>query len=271
MKSFIREKKIYCGTKYMEVDIYGYSETERSRGKRSRKEKISAPSQRNLNDKNARRYFTQLAEGNFGRGDLHVTLTYSDEFLPGSIEEAEKEAQNYLRRIKRRRVKEEVGDLKYILVTAYRSVDEEGEEKPVRVHHHILMNGGLDRDIIEDVWRKRRRKGEKEGRAIGYVNADRIQPNEQTGIAALCTYLVKNPSSKRRWTSSQNLTRPVSRTNDHRYSRKRLLQIVNEPFDGSFWEKIYPGWRIADPDYGYEQVYNEFTGWGVYLKLRKIE
>ena len=91
-RSFIREKKIYCGQDYLEVDIYSISENqlEKRKGKRSKKEKVSIPAQRNLNDKNARRTFNQLAETNFGENDYSVTLTYTKEFLPDTLEEAAK-------------------------------------------------------------------------------------------------------------------------------------------------------------------------------------
>ena len=271
MASYIREKKIYCGESYMEVDIYSYTDYRRevAKGKRSKKKKESLPAQRNLNDKNARRKLVQLGEANFGRNDISLTLTYSDDMLPGSIEEAEREVENYIRRVRRRRKKEGAEELKYILVTSYREEGLEGQEVPVRIHHHILMNKGLDRDTIEDLWRKRRRAGEEEGRSIGYANADRIQPDRNNGIAALLTYLAKNVSGKRRWTCSQNLDRPESRTNDHKYSRRRVAKTAMEPFDIDYWEKQYPGWTIADPIYDYEQKYNDYTGWSIYLKLRK--
>ena len=111
--------------------------------------------------------------------------------------------------------------LKYMIVTAYTT--KRNSETPARIHHHIIMNGGLDRDVVEDLWRKRRRKGQKKGDKIGFCNADRLQADEN-GIAALCTYLVK-----------------------------------------------YPGWTLTDDDYGVQYEYNDFTGWAVYLKLRKKE
>lgn len=264
MKTFIREKKIYCGKNYMEVDIYNYTKIQGGNG-RSKKKKESLPKQKNLNDKNARRKFVQLGEANFGKNDLSIHLTHKEEL---TLEDAEKEVHNYIERIKRRRKKEGVEPLKYMLVTAY---GENEDGNMVRVHHHILMNKGLDRDVVEDLWRKRKRKGEKEGRPIGYANADRIQPDTITGIAGLLTYLVKNPTQKRRWTCSQNLTRPESRTNDFKYSRRRIIKIVQAPFDKQLWEKLYPGWEIRDTVYGYEQTYNDFTGWSIYIKLRKKE
>lgn len=268
MRNFIREKKIYCGTEYLEVDIYPYTQNQKmKKGKRAKKKKESLLTQKNLNDKNARRKFIQIGEANFGKDDISLTLTYSDEMLPKTIEEAEKEVQNFLRRVKRARQKEGLENLKYMLVTSYR--DEEGEM--VRVHHHIMMNKGLDRDKLEGLWRKKREKGEKEGKPIGRANADRIQPDYNTGITELCSYLAKNPTQKKRWSSSQNLIRPESRTNDYKYSRRKILKIISEPLDVAYWERQYPGYTIKDKVGGYEAVYNEFTGWSLYLKLRKKE
>lgn len=273
MRSFMREKKIYCGDLYREVDIFGYTTTQAvytGRGKRSKKVKESEPKQKNLNDKNARRYLIQLGNLNFGDDPdaLHTTATYSAKNLPPTIEAAEREVSNYLRRVQYRREKEGLPPLKYILVTAY-SVGKDGE-KPTRIHHHIIMNGGLDRDVIENLWRKRRRKGQKQGDKIGFCNADRLQADEN-GIAALCNYLAKQPGGKKRWSSSQNLQRPTSRANDGRYTRRQVEKIAKERPGREFWEKKYPGWTLTDDDYGVTYEHNPVTGWSIYLKLRKKE
>ena len=278
MRSFMREKKIYCGKHYREVDIYPYTAaqlTASTRGKRSKKIKETEPKQKNLNDKNARRYFTQTANLNFGSDPeaLHVTATYSGKYLPDTVEQAEKEAEakeatNFLRRVQYRRKKEGLPPLKYMIVTAYTT--KRNSETPVRIHHHIIMNGGLDRDVVEDLWRKRRRKGQKKGDKIGFCNADRLQADEN-GIAALCTYLVKQGCGKKRGNSSHNLERPYSRTNDGKYNRRQIEKWAKEHPPREFWEKKYPGWTLTDDDYGVQYEYNDFTGWAVYLKLRKKE
>lgn len=262
-KSFIREKKIYCGKQYMEVDIYPQSQlppTNKPKG-RGKKEKVSAPKQRNLNDKNAKRYFVQLVNTNFGEGDLHVTVTYAE--VPETVEEAEKIASNFIRRISYKRKREGLDPLKYILVTEHSTG--KGSNKPVRIHHHIVMNGGLDRDAIEDLWRKPKKKGQKIGDRIGFANADRLKPDDY-GLEALARYLMKNPNGKKRWSSSQNLERPEYRNNDHKYSRRQLERIAKDEIDNQlYWKKMYPEWDMTDC----KPVYNEITGWAVYLKLRR--
>ena len=273
MRSFIREKKIFCGDHYREVDIFPYTDAQKSmsgRGRRSKKIKESPPKQKNLNDKNSRRYLVQIGELNFGADSdaLHVTATYSPKHLPETIEEAEREASNWLRRIKYARKKAGLPPLKYILVTACTTGRD--CDKPVRIHHHIIMNGGLTRDAVEELWRKPRCKGQKQGDRIGYCNADRLQADEN-GIAALCSYLVKQTGGKKRWSSSHNLKRPESRTNDGKYTRRQIEKLVRERPDRTFWEKKYPGWTLTSEDYGVRYEYNEITGWAIYLKLRKKE
>lgn len=285
-KNIIREKKIYCGKKYMEVDIYNFSlqNARASRG-RSKKEKVSLPSQKNQNEKNAKRRFIQLAETNFKNGDIYLTVTYTDENLPDTVEEGINNVKNYIRRIKREMAKQNMKNLKYMIVTEYRTAKventngleeddiqgEDREEKPIRMHHHLLISCQLSRDELEDMWRSRRKKGEKKGKKIGRANARIIQEDDSTGIYALASYLAKSPAGKRRWTCSQNLERPVQRTNDYKYSRKKIMTIIRDGIDLSFWEKQYLGWTIKDKDNGYIQSYNDFTGWSIYLKLRRKE
>ena len=143
---FYREKKIHCGDRFLEVDIIPYSSRQRIGSKRVRRRhfNITAPAQKNLNDRNARRYLTQLANTNFTDQDLHVTCTYSKESLPTTIAEAEREARNYIRRLSYRRAKEGLDPLKYILVTEYGH--KKDSDKLIRIHHHIIINGGLSRD-----------------------------------------------------------------------------------------------------------------------------
>ena len=267
--STIKCKNIKSGKEIAEVMIYPsfYNRADMPHTKKKRETK---PSQKNLNDKNARRYFTQTANLNFGSDPeaLHVTATYSGKYLPDTVEQAEQEATNFLRRVQYRRKKEGLPPLKYMIVTAYTT--KRNSETPVRIHHHIIMNGGLDRDVVEDLWRKRRRKGQKKGDKIGFCNADRLQADEN-GIAALCTYLVKQGCGKKRWNSSHNLERPYSRTNDGKYNRRQIEKWAKEHPPREFWEKKYPGWTLTDDDYGVQYEYNDFTGWAVYLKLRKKE
>ncbi len=269
MRNFMREKKIYCGKKYLEVDIIPRTiwQEKTVKGKRAKRTKESEPKQKNLNDKNSKRYITQLANGNFGKGDLHVTCTYKDKYLPETPEEAEKEVSNFFRRLNHRRKKKGLESLKYILVTEY-IMSDENEDKPIRIHHHILMNKGLSRDEVEELWSKRKKKGEKEGDTIGFINADRLQPNEN-GLEGISRYITKsrnNKKGKKRWSSSRNLIRPESIKNDYKYSKRKIEKLIKEN-DFRFWEEQYKGYRVVEAS----PVYQDLLGWSVYLKMWKKE
>lgn len=123
-KNFIREKRIYCGEEYLEVDIVAVTNMpEAGKGKRGK----SSQAQKNLNDKRSKRRFVQIANTNFGTNDFHISATYNNEHLPMSLEEAEKNVHNYLDRIKRKMKRETGEDLKYMLVTEYTPEEEEGQ------------------------------------------------------------------------------------------------------------------------------------------------
>lgn len=268
---FIREKKIDCGS-YREIDIIPRTDNaERAvKGRRGKRHRITEPKQKDLNDKNAKRYLVQLGNGNFSKGDLHVSLTYSDKYLPDSVEEAEREVNNYLRRISYRRKKLGMEPLKYILVTEFKNSKD--RTRIVRIHHHIIMNGGLSRDDVELMWTKHRINWNKSNNAeyrskieqIGFANADRLQLNEN-GIEALCKYITKEPCGKKRWSSSRNLIRPVEQPPaDYKYSRRQVENLAKSCDSGKeYFEKKYPGYNIVSvvPEW-YEE-----TGWHIYLKM----
>lgn len=261
---FIRENKITVGENYMEVDIIPRTDNaeKATKGTRSRKQKVTRPAQVNLNDKNSKRYFTQIANGNFTKKDLHVSLTYSAKYLPKSVKEAEKEVTNFLRRVSYRRKKAGLEPLKYILVTEYKQ-DKDGKFTK-RVHHHIIMNGGLSRDEIEEAWSKGR--GRKKER-IGFANTDRLQPDEN-GLQALTEYLTKDPQGKKRWSSSRNLKRPFKRSNDHKYSRRKIeAAAFSNDLGFEFFQKQYQNFYITE----IKAKHHELTGWHIYLRMWKKE
>lgn len=256
---FVRQKTIHCGKEYREVDIIPYTaeqaRKDRAGRKRAKKEKISAPKQQSLNDRNAQRYLTWLTNGNFDENDLHVTVTYQDGNLPKSIEEAERLCNNYLRRIQHARKKRGLPPLKYIKVTSH---TDSKDGTPARIHHHIIMNGGLDRDAIEKIW------------GLGYANADRLQMQDGT-LAGLTRYIAMQTGGKKRWSSSRNLIRPYATNNDSSWSNRAVDKLGREKPGREYWERKFPGWTLINDDYGKEYIYNEVTAtWSIYIKLRRI-
>lgn len=264
MKSVIRTKTYYCGKNDLEIDLFPWMEVEK-RYTRKKKEKVTIPKQKVLNDKRAKRTFCQLVKTNFGEGDLHLTLTYNAQHLPESVEDAEKEVRNYLRRIARLRKNKNLPPLKYIFLT------EQGVQSK-RIHHHVIINGGLSRDEVELLWRRPKRKGQQQGEALGDCNADRLRTDDK-GLERLASYLAKDPKGRKRWTPSQNLKKPEVSTSDTKTSRRKFMQLVLLPEDAEevrqHFEKQYPEFAVTEV----RKEWNEITcTWAVYVKLhRKTE
>ncbi|MDP4146087.1 MAG: hypothetical protein Q8936_16625 [Bacillota bacterium] len=244
-----REKRIYSG-KYLEVEIYSITKKERNM-KRKKKERESLVKQKNLNDKNAKKHLIRLINTNFSDKDLAVHLTYDNKNLPSSEEEARKDVGNFLRRLKGYRKRRGLPELKYIAVIEYKD-QEEG--KTIRIHHHIIMDGVLDRDTVESIWKK------------GRANADRLKADE-FGYEAIARYITKDPKGKKRWTQSKNLKQPVIKINDHKYSRRKVYELFKEKGNAREFEDLYPGYIYTHS----ETPINDITGTAVYIKMRKLE
>ena len=157
--------------------------------------KDNSKAQKNLNDKNARKYVERLINQNFGDRDIWLTLTYDDEHLPpdGDIDAAIKNMQNFVRRVNYQRKKRELPNAKYVYVTEY------NEDAEIRWHHHIVMDGVLDMDVVEGCWNQSSRN-----------EARRLQKDEN-GLSGMSRYMVKEKKrikSEKRWNSSQGLQDP---------------------------------------------------------------
>lgn len=157
---------------------------------REKKANISSKKVQEINEKNAVEKLTWLINTNFGEGDLHVRLTYKDDYYP-TPEEARENIRKFLRSL--RKVYRENGlELKYVNATEY-------ENK--RIHHHLVVNE-INPKIIQKLW--------PYGRVF-------FTPLDDKGdYSALAVYFVKetrktfkgNPVSAKRWNASKNLKKP---------------------------------------------------------------
>ena len=275
MKPFIREKKIQAGANYREADLIMATDR-RANGRRQKKQNISRPAQRNLNDENSKRYFVQLAEANFGAEDWAVELSYFAE--PDDLDAADRDLHHFIARLRYLCRKRGLPPLKWLAVTSDISP---ATGRPARVHHHLFVSGVLSFDDIRNAWRQPRRKGEKQGRFIGRVNLDRLIPDQDFNISGKAHYFGRQTGSRRkRWRGALHLTKPVRLPdNDHRYSRRQIERLaLAAPYPAwgkdvealphaDFWRKQYPGWRVVS----YQPRYNDFSGWAIYLKMRRVE
>ena len=258
-RSWIREKKTVCGQNYMEIDILPITEQEHRAG-RAKKEKPSSEAQKNLNDKRAKRYFIQKAETNFHAGDLRVDLTYNDTFRPDTVEEAEHRFELFRRKFVRWCKREGYPNPKWMCVTEY---GENRRGKMVRIHHHLLLSGYIDREALESMWSTGRGKA---ARSLGIVKSVRLQPQDGT-LLPLMHYLIKQAAGKRHWRSSLNLDEPRRpRPNDTKYTRAKLARLARgEVYDKEWWARQYPEWELVES----EAEYNELSGWSVMARLRR--
>lgn len=96
IKGIYATKTIKAG-KSFEVEIYPEFTKKSQQGFKLKK--INKTAQKNLNDKNARKRLERLINTNFKNGDYWVTLTYTNENLPTSLEAAQKDMKNYIREL----------------------------------------------------------------------------------------------------------------------------------------------------------------------------
>ena len=119
--------------------------SDRAKAEAARKA-MSRERQNRYNRERARRRLALLMDANFGKNDLHVTLTYRG--TPPDYEQARKDVRNYLRAVKRMREKAGLPEMKYIYVLE----EEGGDGEKRRIHVHLMMTGGISREALEEKW-----------------------------------------------------------------------------------------------------------------------
>ena len=220
---------------------------------RRAKNQITRAAQQRANDERSRLHMIQLVEGNFAAEDVSITMSY--EGTPPTPERVDKDVRNFIARVKRARTKAGLSELKYIYSVG-------GDEMPAagysgkRPHVHMIMSGGIERDVLEKIWGK------------GRANCDRLQPRDD-GLGGIATYLTKQKQDRperpgvRKWRGSRNLKQPVRRSRDARMPNSRVKRIArdfrNEAKD--VLEKLYPGYVMQDVQVRYSDVID-----GVYIR-----
>ena len=218
----IRTKEYTTGD-YREIEIFNLSPHKRPFS-RARKIKESTPAQKNLNDKKSRKYFRRLLHSNFGKKDLALTLTFDDDNLPENDKDALRMISNFVKSIKRLWNKKYPGrPFRYIYV--FSEVAGDGSGEVVRKHFHMVITGGLDRDVIEDKWKH------------GYCNADRLQFTKD-GLEPLAEYMLRQAKGRRRWKGSSNLIKPEALVSDKVLSRSKMEEIRRDPENAELIEKL---------------------------------
>lgn len=244
MRCLYRETIHKCGDTYLDVDIYPVYDKQRGRGP---KRAPTSEVQERLNKRNSQKKLVRLLNTNFTKKDIRFDLTYSDENLPANVKEAQRLVQNFFRRLKYLRRKSGLPELRYVMVTEY------GEEKG-RLHHHIVMSGGVDINTLAELW------------GLGYTTVKPLQFDDR-GLTDLATYLVKESALKKLWSSSRNLERPEVKSRDGKISAHRVGEWALSGADCRYQiEAVYPGYRLVDV----LPYVNEVNG-GVYLALHLVK
>lgn len=216
-RRFVREQVYICGD-YLDTQIYPVFQAP---GKRRKKCKPTKEIQEQINQRNAERKLTRLVHANFTPEDLALHLTYKPGSEPETEEAAKKVLSNYLRRLKR--LYKKLGlELKYI------SCIEIG--KKGRVHNHLIISGGADRDELEKLW------------GLGYANSKRLQFGDD-GITGLARYMVKDKHFFKRWNQSRNLIIPEPVQRDGELTVSDAADIAASVENGTIYqmmEDLYP-------------------------------
>ena len=243
-RTFNRESVYICGD-FMDGDIYPVFQPA---GKRRKKCRPTSQIQERLNQKNAEKKLTRLVHNNFTEDDIALHLTYRQGEEPVDEAAAQKDAYNFLRRLKRRYKKLGL-ELKYISCTEY-------GKKNGRVHHHMILSGGMNRDEVEKLWGK------------GYANSKRLQ-FEEDGVTGLAHYMAKDKHFYKRWNQSRNLVIPEPAQFDGQLSMDDIADITDaiETGGGYQWfEERYPDFELVEA-YWYRNNINR--GAYIHFEMRR--
>lgn len=182
----------------LEKEYYPVSENIRNIGRsKPEPENVRTPEEKaRYNRYKSEKHFVRLINTNFRSGDYYVTLTYNDGHLPESYEEAQKNIDNYIRRLRYSNP-----NAKIVAVTGH-------GKSTGRLHHHLIISGVSESDIISK-W------------TFGsIIKAEPLREhNEYNGIdhgedfTALAVYMHKHTPEEykgKRWKQTKNILQPIA-------------------------------------------------------------
>jgi hypothetical protein len=245
-------KRILSGD-YLEIEGFPVWTWQRE-ATRAKRIKPTEDAQRNQNEKDARKKITRLMNANFTPSDISITLSYAGE-QPGSLEQARRDVQNYLRRVKRWREAHGLPEIKYIYVIEY--VGEDGRKQ--RAHHHIVMSE-MDRDEAEKIWQR------------GRANSKRLKPDEY-GLEALARYFIKTKGhraiNEKAWAASRNLKKPKVTFSEKKISKRDVERVAsNEAMIRDLLQRRERGFIVTDVTVHRSEY---VAGAYIYARLRRVK
>lgn len=242
-----RTKTTKAGSR-LEAEVYPLFGREKTARLRKAKKHITPERQKALNIRRSQRKLVLLIEANFRVDkDVHVTLTYASKV---SLKQCKRDLNCFLRKIRRIREERGLSDLKYIYAI--------GHDEGHRIHVHVIMNGGIDRTELEQIW----------GR--GYANCLILQ-SYGNGLQGIANYLYKQNDRERElrrktfrsWSGSRNLIKPKEHTSDTKMSNAKVKRIARDFRNEAkeVMQKIYPGYSMERCDVYYSDMVD-----GVYIR-----
>lgn len=233
-------KTITAGTK---MDVEVYPEYTRLPAEIQREPK-SREAQRNLNDANSRKECERLINANFTENDCWYTLSYDKWHLPDCLERSQKDAQNWIKRVNRRRKNLNLPPARYVYVIEYG--ESESKKRKVRCHIHVVMDGALPMEQTLELW------------TAGQRNHARRLAFDENGLSGLAQYITKDsPTGAKKWCASKGLNRPIEQKNHRTFRRRKVEKIALSPaLMCAEMERQYPNhWFIKG-----EVKWNGFNG-----------
>jgi hypothetical protein len=274
MRRTYREKIYRCGD-HLEVQVFPVFK----RGNTSRRgrSKPTSEMQARLNQKNAERALTRILNANFTEDDISVTLTFSDEYLPDTYEEAERLFKNFIRRLGYLRKKRGLPEMRYVKIPG-----------PGRFHFHVPMSGGISDKELQRLWpygyanaihfvfdengleghaRYIAKQFEDSGNmdifSMFDIDEETGEVNEKSELGIRNSKL-KRAKGQRRYSCSKNIVRPEAEEKDGRISAARVEELATvDSSSRAAFEKMYPGYVFSSC----RPYYNEENG-GYYLEIK---
>lgn len=250
-------REVYAGTQ-LELEIYPefFRKGDIPEGGLRKNNKKAQDS---LNDRNARKRLERLINCNFTSNDIWGAFGYRRGEEPRDMEEAKRNMRNFIGRINYLRRKKGLPKLRYVWVTEYSPKDK------VRWHHHIIMDGLLDRDAVESLWKH------------GDRNQVRRLDYGEDGLSGLANYVTKEPKGQKRWSASTGLKKPVEKKHYNKRTAPGRYKKVGSFVQGMVRHQsgIAETVKIWHPDYAFtksEVYFNDFNGlFYIYIRLHKAE
>jgi hypothetical protein len=231
----------------LEFEAYPVFKQKFEASRAARAEKTSE-AQADVNDRNARIKLDRKIQHNFPEYESYVVgLDY--EFQP-TPEQAMKDRAAFIDECRRKYQRAGI-EFKWLAVTPW--LTETG--RPVkRLHHHIIISGGVDEKVIREIWMKRRN---------GRIHIDPLQP-DRNGVTGLSRYLHKHLHGTLRWTGSRNLEMPPPIYPAKHLDKNKAFKLAKD-YEGArtYFENRYRNYTFCDMEVRFSEAVE-----GAYLFVR---